>query len=63
MTKAISKLVDAIISPECLSTFTWTGKTSVGKKEKFKDMSNIHKVVFETVKLLINHLNSKNSNI
>lgn len=50
MTKAVLKLIDALISPECLSKFTWTGKTTVGKKEKFKDMTNIHKVVFETAK-------------
>lgn len=48
--KAVSKLVDALISPECLSKFTWTGKTSIGKKEKFKDLTKIHDVVFKATK-------------
>lgn len=46
---ALRKLVRALISPECLSNFTWTGKTKSGQKEVFKNFKKIHEILIETL--------------
>lgn len=46
-TKIIQSIVDAFISPELLSQYTWTGKTNKKnvKKLKFKSLVNVLRIV------------------
>lgn len=47
-----------LISPECLSNFTWTGKSKKGSKIAFKSFKNIHKVLIETIQAIDERYNA-----
>lgn len=49
---AAKRVFKALISPECLAEFTWTGKGFRGRKSKtsFKPLKRIQSTVYETLK-------------
>lgn len=49
-----------LIDQECLANFTWTGKTKIKgeRKESFKKLTNIHKVIITVLSKLDASFNS-----
>lgn len=48
---AVKKLTLALVSAECLSNVTWTGKSRTGKKIALKDLKKFHRILIDIMKI------------
>lgn len=51
--------MSVLIIPECLSNFTWTGKTKKGTKIAFKNFKNIQKLLIQTMQSIDDRYSSE----
>lgn len=56
-------LTFAIISKECLANFTWTGKSKGEKRNSFKRLKLIHKLLINAINKFDKSYNQKNFNL